>query len=661
MAIRSTALAWATTLAMTSAAGCGGVTVLANTEDSGAQLTATSGVPGESSAGSVGSDPTSTGATNTGATTTDATTTDATSTGATTADTTSTSAATNDTTSTAATTIDATSTDATDTGAPNTDSTSTGATGTTDAASSSSTEGPDENLPFVDITVAAGLDHDQGIPAPALHCLLDAVNPPIAGLVCSPERIAGGAAVADVDLDGRLDVFITRPYAQDLLYHNEGDGTFVDIAADVGLVGTMGTSGAAFGDIDNDGDQDLYVTTVGAMRHQLFIQEDGLFTEQGDERNAVIVSEFQHAGSTPAFADYDLDGDLDVYVGEWRIHAMGVQPSHARLLRNLGPEQPGYFEDVTIEAGIAVDDLWVDAGANIAGTFVLSVGWNDLDADGYPDLLLASDFATSRLFWNSGDGTFLDTTVASGVGTDENGMGSTTADYDHDGDFDWFVTSITSPSKTGSRLYRNDGGRLFTDVTDAAGVRDAGWGWGTAFFDHDLDSDEDLVATNGWYATANLADAMVAWTNYDGAYVAEQDALGLADTGQGRALVAFDADDDGDLEVLVVNNRDQVRLFRNDTPRQGRHWLRVRTPGSGSNRDGLGAVVRVETAGVDQTHQQSHEIGGPSHFLGHGAREAHFGLGDSTTASVRVDWPATGAFVQLDEVDADQVLVVPEP
>lgn len=525
--------------------------------------------------------------------------------------------------------------------------------GTEGGASTGELEGP----AFVDITVAAGLTHHQGTPQPAGSCLIDAIDPPVPGLFCSPERVSGGAAVADVDGDGWLDVFITRPYDEDLLYRNLGDGTFVDIAADVGLTGTLGTAGAAFGDVDDDGDQDLYVTTLGQLQHSLFIQEDGLFTEQALERGAAVLSEHQHAGTSVAFADYDLDGDLDLYVGEWRTHAVGDHPSHARLLRNLGPEALGYFEDVTTAAGIAVDDVWQTVDGDIDGTFVFSVGWTDLDDDGWPDLLLASDFAASRLFWNAGDGTFVDGTLAAGVGTEENGMGSATADYDRDGDADWFVTSITGPGKTGNRLYRNDGDRLFTDVTDDAGVRDAGWGWGAAFVDHDLDADFDLVATNGWYATAALADPMVAWTLDGDAYVAEQDALGLVDTGQGRGLVAFDADNDGDLEILVVNNRDEVKLFRNDTPRAGRHWLRVQTPGSASNRDGIGAIVTVTT----ELGPQRVEIGGTSHLLGHDAREAHFGLGDAVTADVGVLWPATGATVALDDVAADQILVIAEP
>jgi len=528
-------------------------------------------------------------------------------------------------------------------------------TGATEDASTTA-EGP--SLPFVEVAQAAGFDHALDVMAPAPNCLIDATDPAVPGLFCSPERYAGGVAIVDIDDDGDLDAFITRPYSEDLLYLNDGAGNFEDAAAQFGIVDTLGTSGVAFGDIDNDGDQDLYITTLGELRHYLFVNEGGVFVEDGVSRGAAILTEYQHAGSTPTFADYDLDGDLDLYVGEWRTYALGSHQSHARLLRNLGPQAPGFFEDVTLAAGLDIDLVHEQVGGNIQGTFVLSAGWADMDADGYPDLLLACDFATSRLFWNNGDGTFLDGTTAAGVGTDENGMGASVADYDADGDLDWFVTSILGETKTGNRLYQYVGGREFVDATDAAGVRDDQWGWGTAFFDHDLDTDLDLVATNGWYATLYLEDPMFAWTNDGtGVFTPAANELGFDDDGQGRALVTFDADGDGDLEVLLVNNGGEVKLYRNDTPREDKHWLRVRTPGTASNSDGIGAIVTVDTSAGPRVA----EVGGTSHYLGHGPREAHFGLGTDELVDVHVTWPATGQTEDLIDVAADQVLVVPEP
>jgi hypothetical protein len=520
---------------------------------------------------------------------------------------------------------------------------------------SGSSTGNEQSPPFVDVTAAAGMDHVGDVLAGAGGCLIDSLDPPFPGLFCSPERYSGGAAVTDLDADGDLDVYVTRPYSADLLYMNDGTGVFADVAADVGLGDTLPTSGAAFGDVDGDGDDDLYVTTLGELRHWLFINEDGVFVEDAEARGAAIADENQHAGSTPVFADYDLDGDLDLYVGEWRTSAIGLQPSHARLLRNLGPDSPGTFEDVTEAAGLDIDGVYIAVDSDIDGTFVLSAGWSDLDADDYPDLLLACDFHTSRLFWNQQDDTFLDGTDLAGVGTDENGMGSAVADYDGDGDLDWFVTSIDGEYKNGNRLYRNDGSRTFGDATDDAGVRHGDWGWGASFFDHDLDGDRDLVMTNGWNAVGYLDDPMHAWTN-DGTGVFAELELGIEDGAQGRALVTFDADGDGDLEVLVVHAGGSVMLWRNDRVDDGAHWLRVQAPGTTSNTAGIGAIVTVTTdAGA-----QMAEIGGTSHYLGHGPREAHFGLADDAVVDVHVRWPATGIEEDLADVAADQVLVMPE-
>ena len=512
---------------------------------------------------------------------------------------------------------------------------------------------------FVEVGAAAGVAYLHGQVTTPPNCLIDAIDPNLPGGFCSPERYSGGVAAADFDGDGLIDLYATRATGTDFLFKNMGDGTFMDVAAAVGLGEQLATSGVAWGDVDGDGDLDLYLTSLGDTRHYLFINDGGVFVEEGEARGAAISTIYQHAGSTVVFADIDLDGDLDIYVGEWRTHAVGTHASHARLLLNLGPEQPGYFEDVTDAAGLNIDDVYLTAPSNIDGTFVLSAGFADMDGDDYPDLLLANDFHTSLLFWNNGDGTFTNGTKMAGVGTDENGMGSTVGDYDGDGLLDWYVTSIYGGIKTGNRLYRNVGNRTFVDATDDAGVRDTRWGWGTAFFDMDNDGDLDLIATNGWYATAYLEDPTYAFLNMgDGTMVEVASLVGLDDAAQGRALLTFDYDNDGDLDVFLVNNAGTARLFENVTVEPG-HWLRVQAPGTTSNTDGIGARVVVRTG----TKEQLHEIGGStSHYLGHGPREAHFGLGHATIVDeVRVHWPASGQQVVLFDVPVDQVLVLAEP
>ncbi|MFV8751817.1 CRTAC1 family protein [Nannocystaceae bacterium ST9] len=537
-----------------------------------------------------------------------------------------------------------------------------------DEASGEATEGPppsdlpddrpSEQIVFTEVAAAAGLDYVHSEFQSAGNCLVDTVTPPLQGWFCSIDWSSGGAAAADFDEDGWVDLFVTRPYAPDLLFRNQGDGSFVDVAASVGLADQTHHAGAAWADIDNDGDLDLYVTTIGEPGHELFVNHAGYFFEEAEARGAALIDGYPQTGTTPAFGDYDNDGWLDLYVGDWHTTAIGTQPSHARLLHNRGEAQPGMFDDVTIAAGVDVDLVHQQSQAGIAGTLVFSAGFADMDADGWLDLLLASDFGCSRLFWNQGDGAFLDTTFASGLGTDENGMGSAIGDWDRDGDLDWFVSSISGPIETGNRLYAYAGDRQFVDATDLAGVREGGWGWGAAFFDQDNDADLDLVMTNGWRGTLYLDDPMVAWTNPgDGAMVESPPAMGFVDQRQGRALLTFDYDRDGDLDVFVANGGAEPELLRNDSV-TGNHWLQLDVRGTASNRDAIGARVWVTAGGITQVH----EIGGSSHFLGHSERVAHFGLGGADEVEqVRVVWPASGAERVLNQLAVDQRVLVLEP
>lgn len=520
-------------------------------------------------------------------------------------------------------------------------------------------EPPDEPTRFVEVAALAGIDHVQSAMATPGNCLVDTVNPAKQGWFCSIDWTSGGAAAADFDQDGWVDLYVTRPYEPDLLYRNQGDGTFVDVAASVGLGEQTHDIGAAWADVDNDGDLDLYVTTIGELAHKLFINHEGTFVDEAQARGADLDDGYPQTGTTPSFGDYDNDGWLDLYVGDWHTHVLGTQPSHARLLRNRGEGGPGEFDDVTLAAGVDVDGVYLGSNGGIDGTFVFSAGFSDLDGDGWLDLLLASDFGCTRLFWNQGEGSFLDTTLASGVGTDENGMGSTIGDYDGDGDLDWFVTSIIGPdNKTGNRLYAYAGDRHFVDATDAAGVREGGWAWGTAMFDHDNDGDLDLALTNGWSGTLYRDDAMVGWTNFgEGLMIDSSAALELGDTGQGRALLTFDYDRDGDLDMFVANNAGKPLLLRNEGGND-RRWLQVEVRGSASNRDGLGARVWVSAAG----HTQMQEVGGPTHFLGHSERVLHFGLGlAGEVDQVRVVWPASGAEQILTSLAVDQRVTIVEP
>jgi hypothetical protein len=545
-----------------------------------------------------------------------------------------------------------------------------GASGTSAGGTAGTTTGdPPEPgaLYFTDVTELAGITGKQGDHQIPPNCLVDAVAQGKKGHFCTAQWQTGGAAVGDYDGDGRDDLYLTRIHGADALYQNQGDGTFALRTAEAGLDLLIHSAGAAFGDLDNDGDLDLYVTAVGHERHFLFINDGaGHFSEEALPRGAALLGPEQHTGTTVALGDYDLDGYLDLYVGEYRTHlALGDGLSYNRLLRNRGVDGPGTFEDRTKEAGLLlVEDVWqtVDDPFPIAGALVLTPAFIDLDGDDYPELAIASDFHTSRLFWNNGDGTFQDGTLSAGVGTDQNGMGAAFGDFDDDGDLDWFVTSISGTSgKDGNRLYRYDGDRQFSDATDLAGVRDGQWGWGAVLADLDNDADLDLAMTNGWNNTNYLFDPMRLWIRGGALPMSEAAAAhGLTDDHQGRGLLTLDYDGDGDLDLLVLNYAAAPILYRNDGE-LGHGWLRVRARGgAGSDVSGRGAQVRVRV--TPDAPPQLRVIGEPT-YLGHGQLSAHFGLGAGAApiAEVRVRWPASGAEVVLQDVPRDAEILVQEP
>ena len=398
-------------------------------------------------------------------------------------------------------------------------------------------------------------------------------------------------------------------------------------------------------------------------------QGDGTFVEEAISRATAVDPGTLHRGFSVVFGDYDRDGWLDIHVAEWEPIPDPNNPTNlfgSRLLRNLGAASPGFFTDATAAAGV-----------NLSATHAFSSSFADLDDDGWPDLVVAADFGTSKLFWNNGDGTFTNGTVAAGVGTDENGMGSTIGDYDGDGDLDWFVTSIYDVDQTcetqgcnwgytGNRLYRNDGNRVFTDSTTTAGVREGFWGWGTAFFDYDNDGDLDLVMTNGvdfpggTVDDAFNTDPIRFWENDgNGVYTEKSALVGLTDTGNGKGLVVFDYDDDGDLDLFIVNNAASAILYRNDGG-NANDWLRVETVGTTSNLEGLGAKVTIQPVALGPT--QVREIGVGNHFLGQSERTAHFGLGTGTVPvhKVTIVWPS-GQTQEFTDVARNTTLVAVEP
>lgn len=578
--------------------------------------------------------------------------------------------------------------------------------------------GPGDPVRFVEVAGELGMDRPQALVRQPPACLFqELVELPESewSANCEPERFSGAVALGDYDGDGLDDVFLTHLDGPDVLWRNQGDGTFVDVTDESGL-GEWSTrsNAAAWADVDNDGNLDLVVTTLAEDRFYLFMNNgDGTFSEQAVERGVALPGDPARSGFGVTIGDYDNDGWIDLHLTEWRplAHHQPGRTSFARLLRNRGPESPGVFEDVTERAGVVLGEGVVDiAGASAVATPVFSFASAlvDLDGDGWADLVVASDFGTSQLFWNSGDGTFTDGSADLGLdatnrGVASNDMGLAVGDVNGDGLPDVFTTGIAYRSNAcgaracpdlygGNRLYLNNGDRSFTEVRDDAGVGDGGWGWGAAMLDVDNDGLTDLVMANGVDLTfgtsgddaagsyAGASDDLEVfasapkrlWRNLgDGTFTEVAGPVGIGVTRPGTGVAVGDVFGDGAEAILMVHPGSTPTIWRNTG---GRHdaWLQVQVRGSGgggTNTDGIGAEVYVTARPGGPTVVRT--VGANSHFLGQSSRVVHVGLGDAATlggdtgrrtvAEVRVEFPASGRSVVLRDVPANERLVIREP
>ncbi len=482
----------------------------------------------------------------------------------------------------------------------------------------------------------------------------------------SQSNYAGGACIGDFNDDGYPDLFVVGGGdlgSMDHLFINQGDGTFADEAAAWGLIEAHKGKGACVGDYNNDGRLDLYVLSAGPAGQSAAIGHHKLYRNNGDDTftNVAVaarvdIADFTYpSGWTACFGDYDLDGDLDLYVGGFQ--GSGDNDGN-HLFRNNGD---GVFSDMT-----NVIDLWDGVPGGVAN---LSAAFLDMDGDRYPELLLGGDFKNvngfigSRYFRNNTDGTFTDLTNASDTGDEENGMGQTRGDFNNDGLFDWYVTSIYLPQIgwTGNKLYINLGGHQYSEQSVLARVEDGGYGWGACAADFNHDQLLDIAETNGDGAgsgTFHEEQSYLYLNDGDGTFTETALASGFVHEGKGRSLLHFDYDLDGDQDLVVSSNNEPLFLFRNEVAgTDDAHWLRVTldTDDDPDNApDGIGAVVRATVGAVTMTRA----IDAGASYLGNSELVAHFGLGNATMVDeLIVEW-TNGEVTVLTDVAADQHLTI---
>ncbi len=488
---------------------------------------------------------------------------------------------------------------------------------------------------FVDRTDAAGIQESHG----AFY----QVECPVFAQV-----MHGGASCGDFDGDGWEDVFFaTGGHVPDRLFINQRDGTFVDDAQAWGVAVEHVGVGVAVGDYDRDGNLDAFVVSlgpecnIGPGHHKLYKNTGTSFVDVAAGAGVATTSPTEADGWGAAFGDYDLDGFLDLGVPGWIGQSDGN-----RLFHN---EQDGTFSDATAALNFDLHD--------VRG---LSVRFTDMNGDRYPEILWVSDFGESKYFVNRKDGTFLEATAAAGVGLDSNGMGQTVADFDRDGKLDWYVTSIqgVDPQYTGNMMYRNLGDHVYEEASVPMGVKDGGWGWGTSAADFDLDGWVDVVETNGWYLPEWVHEQSYLFHNLGGGHFEEiADPSGLQHHEDGRALLTFDYDEDGDQDVLIVSNRGGLYLFRNERLEQTGNWLRLRfDTGSKAGLAPHGFGTRV-TASIGRSRQVTYLDGG-SNYLGQSELAVHFGLGNADVVDKLVIQWADGNVLVLHDVPANQTLTV---
>ncbi len=529
-----------------------------------------------------------------------------------------------------------------------------------------STANQPANVRFTDVTEQAGIAFKH-VSTPEKRYIV--------------ESMSGGVALIDYDSDGYPDIYFVNSLTVDLvkskgktksaLYRNRGDGTFSDVTEKAG-VGDIGWGmGAAVGDYNNDGFQDLYVTCVGP-NHLLKNNGDGTFTDVTEK--AGVGDPRWSAGAS--FVDYDRDGLLDLFVANYvsfdfnnlpefgkdktcqfkgvavQCGPRGMRGDGDSLYRNNGD---GTFTDVTKKAGVSDPN----------GYYGMGVISSDFDEDGHIDIFVANDSTPNFLYHNNGDGTFKEIGFLSGTALNENGaaqgcMGVTVADYNHDGKLDLFVTNFDDDYNT---LYRNDGRNSFTDVSYAARVAAVSLpyvGWGTKFFDYDSDGWVDLFIANGhvYPQIKSFHQRNFVHRNLrDGTFteVAEQLGAPFMEKRAARGVAFGDIDLDGDVDVVINNLDGGAQVLRNDGGNANNSVL-IKTIGVKSNRDGVGARVKVVSGDL----VQKDEVRSGDSYISQSDLKLHFGLEKRTKIDlIEIRWPS-GTVDKITGAKTNRVLTIKE-
>jgi hypothetical protein len=498
-----------------------------------------------------------------------------------------------------------------------------------------------------------------------------------------PETMGPGVAFIDYDHDGWPDIFLVngmdwpghiQKHTTPRLYHNNHDGTFADVTHKAGLDIEMYGMGVAVGDYDNDGYDDLFVTAYG-QNHLFHNNGNGTFTDVTQKAGLLGPKEFS---TSAAWVDYDKDGHLDLVVAnyvQWSPETdlfctldgksksyctpESYKGTSVRLWHNRGD---GTFEDTTQRAGLA------DGTSKTLGVAVL-----DYDNDGWPDLLFSNDTQPNKLYRNNGNGTFTEKGVVAGIAFSEDGvaragMGVDAADYDHSGNPSLLITNFSNQMLS---LYHNEGKGLFVDEAPRSDVGRASLltlGFGCFFFDYDLDGWPDVLVANGHID----ADIQRVQTNVKyampphlfrnlgtGKFAEVTKSMGAAFflPRVARGAAYADIDNDGRLDLLIGTNGGAAVLFRNDAARGGANTsLRIGLVGTKSNRDGIGATVKLTSGGETQTQM----LRSGSSYLSASELVLTFGLAQRQTAdAVEIRWPS-GLVEKLANVSAGQTVVVTE-